>query len=65
MMTPADFARLPDSALAELAILFEACEQYGCWPGQVLLIIGRMLMKKTSGDRIIGLVSMLGRVWSM
>eukprot|EP00959_Pyramimonas_sp_CCMP1952_P278780 5828887-Pyramimonas_sp.AAC.1 len=65
MMTPTDFERLPDSALAELAIRFEACELYGCWPGQVSLIIGRMLPKKVSGDRIIGLVAMLGRVWSM
>eukprot|EP00959_Pyramimonas_sp_CCMP1952_P134833 2821573-Pyramimonas_sp.AAC.1 len=65
MMTPTDFERLPDSALAELAILFEACELHGCWPGQVLLIIGRMLTKKVSGDRIIGLVAMFGRVWSM
>eukprot|EP00959_Pyramimonas_sp_CCMP1952_P456417 9473137-Pyramimonas_sp.AAC.1 len=29
MMTPTDFETLPDSAMAELAVLFEACEHYG------------------------------------
>eukprot|EP00959_Pyramimonas_sp_CCMP1952_P244608 5113125-Pyramimonas_sp.AAC.1 len=30
-----------------------------------MLVIGRLLPKKVSGDRVIGLISMLSRVWSM
>eukprot|EP00959_Pyramimonas_sp_CCMP1952_P197376 4127665-Pyramimonas_sp.AAC.1 len=34
MLSPGDFGRLPDSALAELALLFEACEYHLVWPAQ-------------------------------
>eukprot|EP00959_Pyramimonas_sp_CCMP1952_P073570 1537634-Pyramimonas_sp.AAC.1 len=65
MMIPTDFERLPGSVLAELATLFEAWEHYGSWSGQISLICGRMVWEKVSGDRIIGSVAVLGRVWSM
>eukprot|EP00959_Pyramimonas_sp_CCMP1952_P466771 9490520-Pyramimonas_sp.AAC.1 len=47
-VTPLDLERLPDCAIAELALVFEACEQCLCWPAQLLLILGRMLPKKSS-----------------
>eukprot|EP00959_Pyramimonas_sp_CCMP1952_P196134 4100583-Pyramimonas_sp.AAC.1 len=64
-LSPVDLERLPDTALAELALLFTACEACLCWPGQLLLILGGMLPKKVQGDRIIGLVPLLGRLWSL
>eukprot|EP00959_Pyramimonas_sp_CCMP1952_P173558 3626697-Pyramimonas_sp.AAC.1 len=65
MLSPGDFERLPDSALAELALLFEACDYHLAWPAQVPMIVGRVLPKKSAGDSIIGLVSMVGRLWSL
>eukprot|EP00959_Pyramimonas_sp_CCMP1952_P333677 6987959-Pyramimonas_sp.AAC.1 len=65
MLSPLDFERLPDEALAELVLLYQACECHLVWPGQILLILGRLLPKKSNGDRIIGLVSMVGRLWSL
>eukprot|EP00959_Pyramimonas_sp_CCMP1952_P378069 7919716-Pyramimonas_sp.AAC.1 len=58
MLSPLDFERLPDEALAELVLLYQACEYHLVWPGQILLILGRLLPQKSNGDRIIGLVSM-------
>ena len=63
-MTALDFERLPDSGLAELVELLHAAEACGSWPWQVLLVIGRLLGKKSGGERVIGLLSMLTRVWS-
>eukprot|EP00959_Pyramimonas_sp_CCMP1952_P215827 4514378-Pyramimonas_sp.AAC.1 len=59
-----DLDRLPDVALAEMCIILSVCEEVQCWPHQVLLIIGTLLPKRLAGDRIIGLLSYLARVWS-
>jgi hypothetical protein len=64
-MTPIDVERLPSEALVELAELLNAIERALAWPHQTQLIIGKLLPKKVSGDRVIGLVSFLGRLWSL
>eukprot|EP00959_Pyramimonas_sp_CCMP1952_P199228 4167277-Pyramimonas_sp.AAC.1 len=61
-ITPLDLERLPDSALGELILVFEAREQCLCWQAKLQLILGRLLPKGTSGDRIIGLAPLLGRL---
>eukprot|EP00959_Pyramimonas_sp_CCMP1952_P148013 3097393-Pyramimonas_sp.AAC.1 len=35
------------------------------WPWQVMCVVGKLLGKKSGGDRVIGLIAMLCRVWSM
>eukprot|EP00959_Pyramimonas_sp_CCMP1952_P391121 8196628-Pyramimonas_sp.AAC.1 len=40
-------------------------EQGMSWPWQLLTGIGRLLAKRGGGDRVIGLVTMICRVWSM
>eukprot|EP00959_Pyramimonas_sp_CCMP1952_P081760 1707904-Pyramimonas_sp.AAC.1 len=59
-----DVDRLPDIDLAELAALLSLCEHHQVWPHQVLITIGTLLPKKISGDRVIGLLSHFGRMWS-
>eukprot|EP00959_Pyramimonas_sp_CCMP1952_P447564 9371492-Pyramimonas_sp.AAC.1 len=63
--TPLDFERLPRAGLTEMTLLLEAVEATLTWPTQTLLSIDRLTPKKSNGDRAIGLVSMLGRVWPM
>ena len=64
-MSPVDIQRLPDVGVEQLTSLFEACESQMTWPWQVLMILGRLLAKKSGGDRVIGLLTMLTRVWSL
>eukprot|EP00959_Pyramimonas_sp_CCMP1952_P206442 4317403-Pyramimonas_sp.AAC.1 len=35
------------------------------WPRQTMITLGRLLPKKTEGDRLIGLLSMFSRLWSL
>eukprot|EP00959_Pyramimonas_sp_CCMP1952_P154621 3234696-Pyramimonas_sp.AAC.1 len=53
-LSPLDFERLPDEALAELCMLYPA-----------MVVVGRLLAKKPGGDRVIGLIAMLCRVWNI
>eukprot|EP00959_Pyramimonas_sp_CCMP1952_P015952 337208-Pyramimonas_sp.AAC.1 len=64
-LSPLDFERLPDCAIEDLVNLFSAIEASLTWPWQSLIVIGRLLAKKSGGDRVIGLVAMLCRVWSL
>eukprot|EP00959_Pyramimonas_sp_CCMP1952_P249037 5205779-Pyramimonas_sp.AAC.1 len=65
-LSPLDIERLPDSALTELSSLFETIEEALAWPIQTQLVIGHMMPKhRGSGDRIIGILTMFARVWSM
>eukprot|EP00959_Pyramimonas_sp_CCMP1952_P248995 5205088-Pyramimonas_sp.AAC.1 len=50
-LSPADMKRLPREGLLQLVQLFQACEARIAWPWQVLLVIGRLLGKKSGGDR--------------
>eukprot|EP00959_Pyramimonas_sp_CCMP1952_P118862 2485054-Pyramimonas_sp.AAC.1 len=63
-VSPGDLERLPDVGLGVLADLLNCVESLLAWPAQTLVVIGELLPKKASGDRIIGLISMLGRVRS-
>ena len=49
-----DYDRLPDSAPGELAALLGLREEHRAWPRQVLLALGTLLLKRSSGDRVIG-----------
>eukprot|EP00959_Pyramimonas_sp_CCMP1952_P250228 5230363-Pyramimonas_sp.AAC.1 len=60
-LTPCDIERLPDAGVAELATLFNTAEEFLAWPVQTMIVIGRLLPKKISGDRVIGLITMLSR----
>eukprot|EP00959_Pyramimonas_sp_CCMP1952_P463442 9484926-Pyramimonas_sp.AAC.1 len=63
-MSPLDFERLPDAGLEQLCQLFLLIEEELMWPWQIVVTIGRLLGKKSGGDRIIGLISMINRLWS-
>eukprot|EP00959_Pyramimonas_sp_CCMP1952_P206622 4320886-Pyramimonas_sp.AAC.1 len=52
-MSPLDFDRLPDCAVAELCELYRLVEEGLSWPWQVLTVVGRPLGKKSGGDRVI------------
>eukprot|EP00959_Pyramimonas_sp_CCMP1952_P454761 9470440-Pyramimonas_sp.AAC.1 len=54
VLTPLDYERLPDLALDELRVLFTVVEETLVWPTQVSLVLGRLLPKKSKGDRAIG-----------
>eukprot|EP00959_Pyramimonas_sp_CCMP1952_P135188 2828943-Pyramimonas_sp.AAC.1 len=54
-LSPVDIERLPPEGLDELAQLLNDAEACLTWPWQLPLTIGRMLEKKSGGDRIIGL----------
>eukprot|EP00959_Pyramimonas_sp_CCMP1952_P177442 3708894-Pyramimonas_sp.AAC.1 len=56
--------RLPFAGVSELAGLFNACEECLSWPWQILLVVGKLLGKKSGSDRVIGLMSMFSRTWS-
>eukprot|EP00959_Pyramimonas_sp_CCMP1952_P454062 9469293-Pyramimonas_sp.AAC.1 len=59
-----DIERLPPEGVGELAQLLNDAEACLTWPWLLLLTIGRMLEKKSGGDRIMGLVGMTPRVSS-
>eukprot|EP00959_Pyramimonas_sp_CCMP1952_P061463 1284498-Pyramimonas_sp.AAC.1 len=52
-MSPLDFGWLPDCAVAELCELYRLVEEGLAWPWQMLTVIGRLLGKKSGGDRVI------------
>eukprot|EP00959_Pyramimonas_sp_CCMP1952_P309315 6473240-Pyramimonas_sp.AAC.1 len=64
-LSPLDFERLPGEALAELCTLYSAIEECKTWPWQTMMVVGRLLAKKSGGDRVIGLIAMLCRVWGL
>eukprot|EP00959_Pyramimonas_sp_CCMP1952_P126805 2652110-Pyramimonas_sp.AAC.1 len=57
-ITPGDLERLRDAGLSALADILNAAESLLMRPAQTLLVIGKLLLKKAWGDRIIGLISM-------
>eukprot|EP00959_Pyramimonas_sp_CCMP1952_P404730 8482088-Pyramimonas_sp.AAC.1 len=61
---PADLDRLPREAMVELSAVYNTIEQCGTWPWQLLAVLGRLLLNKPTGDRVIGLVCVLCRGWS-
>eukprot|EP00959_Pyramimonas_sp_CCMP1952_P406773 8525851-Pyramimonas_sp.AAC.1 len=64
-VSPLGFGRLPDEALAELCRLCSAIEECKIWPWQTTMAVGRLLAKRSGGDRVVGLIAMLCRVWSL
>ena len=62
-LSPLDMERLPFAGLVELTALFNACEECCSWPWQVPRVVGKLLGKKSGGDRVIGLMSMFSRTW--
>eukprot|EP00959_Pyramimonas_sp_CCMP1952_P028486 597312-Pyramimonas_sp.AAC.1 len=63
-LAPLDTSRLPGQALDELAALLNVCEARQVWPHQLLLTIGTLPPKKHKGDRVIGLLPHIARLWS-
>eukprot|EP00959_Pyramimonas_sp_CCMP1952_P119653 2501920-Pyramimonas_sp.AAC.1 len=63
--TQLDLERLPYAALESSCQFFTACEQALTWPWQVLAVLGKLLAKKSEGDRVIGLLCMVCRPWSL
>eukprot|EP00959_Pyramimonas_sp_CCMP1952_P099359 2077243-Pyramimonas_sp.AAC.1 len=57
-LTPLDMQRLPPEGHAALADLLNTVEDVGTWPTQLLVVLGRLLPKKSGGDRIIGILAM-------
>eukprot|EP00959_Pyramimonas_sp_CCMP1952_P086519 1809726-Pyramimonas_sp.AAC.1 len=64
-LTPMDVQRLPLSARAELVDFYNQVEDQLTWPWQLLIVEGRLLPKKAQGDRVIGILCMVCRIWSM
>ena len=48
-LSPLDMERLPFAGLVELTALLNACEECCSWPWQVLLVVGKLLGKKSGG----------------
>eukprot|EP00959_Pyramimonas_sp_CCMP1952_P114766 2399296-Pyramimonas_sp.AAC.1 len=46
-------------------MLYSAIEECKTWPWQTMMVVGRLLANKSGGDRVIGLIAMLCRVWSL
>ena len=63
-LPPVDFQRVPKIGLAELVLILEAIENRMTWPIQTSMIVVKLTPKKSGTDRGIGLVSMIGRLWS-
>eukprot|EP00959_Pyramimonas_sp_CCMP1952_P208887 4369242-Pyramimonas_sp.AAC.1 len=64
-LRPAGLLRLPDNAPSELAELFNIAEHVQMWPHQLLHTIGVMRAKKDNVDRILGIVTIIARLWSL
>ena len=64
-LTPLDMQRLPPEGHDALAKLLNTIEEVGTWPTQLLVVLGRLLPKKSGGDRIIGILGMVRRTWSL
>eukprot|EP00959_Pyramimonas_sp_CCMP1952_P198840 4158887-Pyramimonas_sp.AAC.1 len=64
-VTPTDIERLPDEGIQCLCDLFRMIEEGLSWPWRVTCVVGKLLGKKSGGGRVIGLIAMLCRVWSM
>jgi hypothetical protein len=64
-LRPADLLRLPDNAPSELAELFNMAEHVQMWPHQLLHTIGVMRAKKDNGDRILGIMAIIARLWPL
>ena len=56
--------RLPPEGREELRQLLVECERRGCWPRQLLGVIGATLPKSAGGERIIGMLPLPPKVWS-
>eukprot|EP00959_Pyramimonas_sp_CCMP1952_P235834 4928489-Pyramimonas_sp.AAC.1 len=50
-LSPSGFQRLPDDGIQALCDLFRLIEQGLSWPWQSLCIVGKLLGKKSGGDR--------------
>ena len=61
---PADVRNLPPMGLDMLAALFNSIEAELAWPWQLLTVTEAMLPKPKGGDRGIGLLPWLCRLWS-
>eukprot|EP00974_Lingulodinium_polyedra_P004429 414741-Lingulodinium_polyedra.AAC.1 len=55
---------LPRPARAGLVAIWREIEAKGAWPWQALLVLVTLLRKPTGGDRCIGILPELGRLWA-
>eukprot|EP00959_Pyramimonas_sp_CCMP1952_P093975 1965818-Pyramimonas_sp.AAC.1 len=61
MFTPVDFQRLPRSAISEMASVLQTIESTLAWPIQLMMVL-RLIPKKQTGDRAIGILTMVARL---
>ena len=64
MLGPIELQRLPGPAKQELIQLLHAIEEHCLWPQQIFMVIASILPKPKGGDRILGLLPHLVRLWS-
>ena len=64
MLSPPDLLRLPTPARATLAKLLNECERELAWPAQLMSVIGAILPKPGTGERIVGLLPLHVKLWS-
>eukprot|EP00959_Pyramimonas_sp_CCMP1952_P263316 5506274-Pyramimonas_sp.AAC.1 len=50
-LSPTDMERLPDEGIQCLCDLFRMIEEGPSWPWQVMCVVGKLLGKKSGGDR--------------
>eukprot|EP00959_Pyramimonas_sp_CCMP1952_P234213 4893933-Pyramimonas_sp.AAC.1 len=63
-LSPVDLQRLPLDAMIEFTDILKSAETLLAWPAQTQLIATLLTPKKSQGDRGIGMISMVGRLWS-
>ncbi|CAK0804577.1 unnamed protein product, partial [Prorocentrum cordatum] len=61
---PVEVQRLPDEATEELKGFHAAIETHYMWLGQVSVVIGAVALKRRGGDRVLGLLRFLVKLWA-
>eukprot|EP00959_Pyramimonas_sp_CCMP1952_P054385 1137346-Pyramimonas_sp.AAC.1 len=63
-MGPIEIQRLPKPARRELVAIYETIEARVMWPAQVFAVMGAVAPKPKGGDRILGQLPFLMKLWS-
>lgn len=64
MLSPTDIERLPPLGKQAVAMHFDLVETQLSWAWQMLMVRCAAIGKKPGGERLIGILAMLQRVWS-
>eukprot|EP00959_Pyramimonas_sp_CCMP1952_P426145 8925808-Pyramimonas_sp.AAC.1 len=65
IFTPVDFQRLPRMAISEMASILQSIESTFAWLIQLMMALCRLIPKKRTGDRAIGILTVVARFWSL